>query len=113
MFRNRGELAEGWYDPATLKRAQENANQVEPFSGGGRPSPEYNRGRAADNEATKEIPTADDDGADEDDDDYGPSLPQPGSLRGTAQSGPTIPNMQDLDLKRGECPWFFGFDYPS
>ncbi|KAK5800008.1 hypothetical protein VI817_002220 [Penicillium citrinum] len=97
---NRGELAEGWYDPATLKRAQDNANQAEPFSGGGRPSPDYNRGRSADNEATGEIPTAEDDEADEDDDEYGPTLPRPGSVRGAAYSGPTIPNMQDLELKR-------------
>lgn len=76
---------------------------MQPYSGGGRASPEYNRGRPTDNEASGELPTAEDNDDDEDDDEYGPTLPGPGSMRGTAHSGPTIPNMQDLDLKRGEC----------
>ncbi|KAJ5104030.1 hypothetical protein N7532_004559 [Penicillium argentinense] len=97
---NRGELAEGWYDPATLKRAQENAAEyAQQDPDRERASPDYNRDQSAEKgkEAGSEIPTAEDDG---DDDDYGPALPQPGSMRAMAHPGPTIPNMQDLDLKR-------------
>ncbi|KAJ5750059.1 hypothetical protein N7533_007087 [Penicillium manginii] len=96
---NRGELAEGWYDPATLKRARENSDQAQSYSGGGRASPEYNQGRPADNEGARELPTAENDDED-DDDEYGPTLPHPGSMGGHYRPGPTIPNMQDLDLKR-------------
>lgn len=95
---NRGELAEGWYDPATLKRAQENANQAQPYSCGGRASPEYSYDRPADGKTAKESPTEEEE--DGDDDEYGPTLPHPGFMRGAARSGPTIPTMQNLDLKR-------------
>ncbi|KAJ5561528.1 hypothetical protein N7461_000289 [Penicillium sp. DV-2018c] len=96
---NRGELAEGWYDPATLAKARQNA-QEEPLAGpgGDRGSPEYNRGERGTREAAQDPPVAEDD--QDDDDEYGPSLPQGGSARGGSHLGPTIPNMQDLELKR-------------
>ena len=42
------------------------------------------------------------DGNEEDEDEYGPKLPRgPVTSRG-ALSGPTIPNIQDLELRRGK-----------
>ncbi|KAJ5382644.1 hypothetical protein N7517_000555 [Penicillium concentricum] len=97
---NRGELAEGWYDPVTLDKARKNAEQ-EPEAGvrGGRESPDYTQGERAAAKAPQNPPIDDNDDDDEDDE-YGPSLPQPGSGRGGAQAGPAIPTMQDLELKR-------------
>jgi hypothetical protein len=44
----------------------------------------------------------DDEEEEEEEEEYGPTLPVPGSVRDVTYSGPTIPNMQDLELKRGE-----------
>ncbi|KAJ5808202.1 hypothetical protein N7474_009471 [Penicillium riverlandense] len=95
---NRGELAEGWYDPATLDKARKSAAE--------QPMPGPSRGRAASSDYTKggteapERPA----GEDDEDEDYGPALPHSGLEgrygRGAPHSGPTIPNMQDLELKR-------------
>jgi hypothetical protein len=46
------------------------------------------------------VPQAGDD--EDDEEEYGPTLPVPGSARDVTYSGPTIPNMQDLELKRGK-----------
>lgn len=89
--RNRGELAEGWYDPATLEKARRSAAE-QPSSDRPRASPDYGRAGPA-----EEVPTAEDD----EDEDYGPMLPDPNSMREVTHSGPTIPSMQDLELKRG------------
>ncbi|EKV05847.1 peroxisomal membrane anchor protein conserved region-domain-containing protein [Penicillium digitatum] len=96
---NRGELAEGWYDPVTLDKARRSAEE-EPAAGprGGRESPDYTRGQRATGKAPRDPPVGNDD--EDDDDEYGPSLPQAGSGRGGPQVGPTIPTMQDLELKR-------------
>ena len=88
-MRNRGELAEGWYDPATLERAQASAVSNSTIGGSGRSrrqSPEYNR----------QIESSDDDGP-------GPALPSGKDLnhQGNKRSGPAIPNLQDLELQRG------------
>ncbi|KAJ5950687.1 uncharacterized protein N7479_009100 [Penicillium vulpinum] len=94
---NRGELAEGWYDPITLDKARKNAEQeLEAHPRDGRESPDYTQGERATGEAPQNPPVGDDD----DEDEYGPSLPQPGSGRGGPQAGPAIPTMQDLELKR-------------
>lgn len=89
--RNRGELAEGWYDPATLEKARRNAAD-QPLAEQPRASPEY--GRAG----REELPTAEEDEEEE----YGPTLPHPNSMREVTHSGPTIPSMQDLSLQRGK-----------
>ena len=97
MRRNRGELAEGWYDPATLERARKNAMEYQATAPDqGRAPPEYAQGGDV-----RGSPTAAD-GEDDDDDDYGPTLPHPDLARGAVHSGPTIPNMQDIELKRGK-----------
>ncbi|CAG8948480.1 unnamed protein product [Penicillium salamii] len=89
---NRGELAEGWYDPATLDRARQNFEP--PVEDKGRESPDYTQGEGATGSAAQETQPEEDD-----DDEYGPTLPQPGSAR-VGFMGPTIPRMQDLELKR-------------
>ncbi|OOQ91790.1 hypothetical protein PEBR_09509 [Penicillium brasilianum] len=93
---NHGELAEGWYDPATLERARQSAAEYQPGPTE-RASPEYGRGESSRNTGAAAQPAGDDD---EDDEEYGPTLPVPGSIRDVTHSGPTIPNMQDLELKR-------------
>jgi hypothetical protein len=98
--RNRGELAEGWYEPATLEKARQNAAEQR-IMDRERASPDYARGGQAQSEDVLDPPPAEDD---EDDDDYGPKMPHPGSHRATARSGPAIPNMQDLELRRGKHP---------
>lgn len=71
--------------------------------------PGPSRGRAASPDYTKGGTEALEHPADEDDEDedYGPALPHSGLESGrygwgAPHSGPTIPNMQDLELKRGK-----------
>ena len=91
-MRNRGELAEGWYDPATLQKAKASAatHQEENISRKRkRGSPVYD-GTGSQDEAS-------------DEDEVGPApmgRPMQGYNRG-ARSGPAIPNMQDLEMRRG------------
>lgn len=66
-----------------------------------RGSPDYTRGEQREMVDNTSPPTAEEDD-DEDDDEYGPTLPHPNSGRGYMQSGPTIPRLQDLELKRGK-----------
>ncbi|KAL4928417.1 uncharacterized protein BDV17DRAFT_264171 [Aspergillus undulatus] len=90
---NRGELAEGWYDPATLEKAR-SADVPAPAARDshrdvGRESQQHIVPSAGDN---------DEDVGEDDDDEYGP---MPLSSRGGGRApGPAIPNMQDLELKR-------------
>ncbi|KAL3466630.1 hypothetical protein BJX64DRAFT_249509 [Aspergillus heterothallicus] len=96
---NRGELAEGWYDPSTLAKAQTSISAAGPS----RDSPTY---RISAGEPKGERSPMRDDGVDgdgkdhDDDDEYGP-MPDYGSLSrgGGPIAGPTIPNMQDLELR--------------
>lgn len=98
FLRNRGELAEGWYDPSTLKKAKERSTEDPPNTvevdnarqSRRRNSPDYREG-GADREEEEEV--------DDEDDDYGPSLPGLGKGKGR-RAGPGIPNVQDLQVKR-------------
>lgn len=123
-LRNRGELAEGWYDPETLEKAISNAHT---FSLAAlRSSPVYSdgadeRGRKsqsassppprssssssspARNRQINDDESVDAD-ADEDEDLYGPSLPSNSLTTTTTTSnayrrGPTNPSLQDIKLK--------------
>ncbi|KAF7592504.1 hypothetical protein BBP40_012794 [Aspergillus hancockii] len=103
---NRGELAEGWYDPSTLEKARMNA-QEESLAGRGRESPVYDRevGSRQGGDDPDEEERDDDDDDDDDDDEYGPVLPGHGGVsryegRPGQSSGPTIPTMQDLELRK-------------
>jgi len=83
---NRGELAEGWYDPKTKERADERALEM-----GAQPQ--------TTREPLPQRPTSTPqdqqlEAADEDDDDFGPALP-PGQ-----KLGPSVPSMQDLQHRQ-------------
>lgn len=95
-MRNRGELAEGWYDPATLRKAQASAATTSLSS----PLP-----------LSKRVKTeVQDEGSD--DDAVGPALPHNyiTTYKAGMRSGPAIPNFQDLELKRGEiCLYYTHF----
>lgn len=101
-MRNRGELSEGWYDPSTLRKAQESAREYEeeiaresnpvqsnePSSSLSQREPEQN-----DHEVEGD--------GDDSDDSMGPTLPGEINKSGRNRPGPSIPNMEDLELRRG------------
>ncbi|KAJ5239820.1 hypothetical protein N7468_004439 [Penicillium chermesinum] len=94
---NRGELAEGWYDPATLERARQAASE-QPRASTMRPdSPDYTLGGRPQETDRSAQPRSEDE---DEDDEYGPKLPNSGYTRQVAHSGPTMPNTQDIELKR-------------
>lgn len=87
---NRGELAEGWYDPATKTRADQprESPQADYDDHGPRESPGY----------TPDPKDPERKDEDSDDASIGPTLP---GTRGTGKSvGPTIPTFDDLALHR-------------
>ena len=93
FVRNRGDLAEGWYDPATLQKAQGSAasasNIAEPerrLQG----SPHYGSPAGAEESSEEEL--------------VGPALPGQdiSTHRSNKRAGPAIPNLQDLELRRGQ-----------
>ena len=91
-MRNRGKLAEGWYGPQMFEKAE--AFMSGSPTGISKPS-EKTLGRAQGDRH---------DSGSSEDDILGPALPG-GSIAtagGNRQSGPTIPNQQDLALQRGE-----------
>lgn len=63
-----------------------------------RASPKYGRGESSRHAGAG----AGDDDDEEEEEEFGPTLPIPGSARDLTHSGPTIPTMQDLELKRGK-----------
>ncbi|KAL8992001.1 MAG: hypothetical protein Q9169_007457, partial [Polycauliona sp. 2 TL-2023] len=86
---NRGELAEGWYDPQTLVKARSSAN--DPIRS---PRPSIPTQASHDNITE-----------DDDDDGYGPALPSKsdqslGRARPPKHSGPSIPSLQDLEYQK-------------
>lgn len=98
---NRGELAEGWYDPdlfsrvvaenppaALKKRAPEDVDE--------RASHELEASVDEKEAKGKRLPSDDEDDENEGDD-YGPTLPSAGS--GGRVMGPGIPSLQDLSLR--------------
>ena len=95
FVRNRGELAEGWYDPATLQKAQASAASnaaVSESQRRPRASPSYGSpGRTEESS---------------DEDSVGPSMPG-GDIKhykSGKKPGPAIPNLQDLELRKGMAP---------
>ena len=94
--RNRGELAEGWYDPATLQKAQASAssNIVDTeYQSRRRDVPNYDSPKRAEESSDEDI--------------VGPTMPDSQTnVHGTERrSGPAIPNLQDLELQRGMASW--------
>ncbi|EEA27135.1 conserved hypothetical protein [Talaromyces marneffei ATCC 18224] len=105
---NRGELAEGWYDSATFEKAKGSLNDIRTAH-----NREMNKslnqvGQLSDNDDMGnnkgDVPMAenDDDNGD-DEEDYGPRLPSGGVTSRGALFGPTIPNIQDLELRREQA----------
>ena len=109
---NRGELAEGWYEPAMflrVVRAAALAGAADPVVAPGVglgislgdaapfPTPPLSGRSAADSGIAM---TDDDSGpaADDDDDGWGPALPGAGGA--AARQGPAIPGLRDLDERR-------------
>ena len=93
FVRNRGELAEGWYDPSTLRKALAPAISSPTATTS---CHTRNQKQSKQTEAEQDVETSDDDLV-------GPSLPNTDvSARTTAtKRGPTIANLQDLELQRG------------
>ena len=92
FLRNRGELAEGWYEPATLRKAQASAAASSAPAGlptSRRTQPHRKIGGDADESS--------------DDDVVGPALPsdQSAAQQARNKSGPLMPNLDDLELQRG------------
>ncbi|TVY76078.1 Uncharacterized protein LSUE1_G005435 [Lachnellula suecica] len=93
---NRGELSEGWYDPSTLQKAiKSTEEEPEPKSGNAQLNPSTS---GAPRRAHPEARKAGDDS--DSDDSIGPTLPGQESRSRGDRMGPSIPNMQDLELKR-------------
>ncbi|KAL9112119.1 MAG: hypothetical protein Q9227_003496 [Pyrenula ochraceoflavens] len=90
---NRGELAEGWYDPKTLQRALD-----EPPSQS-RPSPPK-RTSSQERTASRQKPKHEGPSSNEDEDDYGPPVPHHQTHPSSHLHGPKPANTQDLLLKR-------------
>ncbi|TVY33280.1 Uncharacterized protein LSUB1_G005868 [Lachnellula subtilissima] len=91
---NRGELSEGWYDPSTLQKAVQSAQDE--------PAPHYEERKPERPRETHREPSEEQRSGNESesDDEIGPTLPgQEGKSR-AGRMGPSIPNMQDLELKR-------------
>ena len=93
LVRNRGELAEGWYDPATLQKAKASTvsqDREDRMKNDRRPPPAPHSAKEANKQS--------------DEDEIGPApfiRPNPRDSR-HSRSGPAIPSMQDLELRRGQ-----------
>jgi hypothetical protein len=75
--RNEGELAEGWYDPETKRKADMRARDEERAER-----------RAQNND-------------DEDSDEIGPEIPDHDAGGGSSRAGPAMPKTHDLEYRRG------------
>ena len=88
-------LAEGWYDPATLQKAQasvaSNVDRAEPQYRR-RGSPSYGPAVGIYNSSDEDL--------------VGPTLPGGDVIarRAGKRPGPAIPNLQDLELRKGNSP---------
>lgn len=119
-MRNRGELAEGWYDPSTLEKARtsSNSHRASPPVRDRTRSPSEPAPRTRDESmgetsgSRMDLDRVEDyEDEDEDEESYGPRLPQQQQqLSNTrdsnprnqyGKSGPTIPKTEDLQIQRG------------
>jgi hypothetical protein len=99
--RNRGELAEGWYDPATLQKAQQSeptlADNARASMRGQMPRSPVKSTNISPRAMRREVILEESDS----DESVGPALPGQDARSRRNRVGPSIPNMQDLELKRG------------
>lgn len=93
---NRGEHAEGWYDPDLFSRVLDMNPMPALKKDRGHESPRAECGaeESADDEPTRRIGLESDD----DEEDYGPTLPNSGAV-GERRMGPGVPSFQDLSLR--------------
>lgn len=99
-MRNRGELAEGWYDPATLQKAQASAAFNPPTIASqtlARDSPVQSSQSRGDESSEDDV--------------VGPAIPDSklSVYKASRKSGPAIPDFQDLELQRGKYPLVYLF----
>ncbi|THV48182.1 hypothetical protein BGAL_0263g00120 [Botrytis galanthina] len=100
---NRGELSEGWYDPSTLRKAQESAREYEeeiaresnPVQSN---EPSSSLSQREPEQKDHEVEVEGD--GDDSDDSMGPTLPGEINKSRRNRPGPSIPNMEDLELRR-------------
>jgi hypothetical protein len=95
-LRNRGELSEGWYDPSTFQKAVQSATEP-PTSRIRDENPDLNP-RGSHLEQQREVEG--DLHHSDSEDSIGPSLPSQEGRSRASRMGPSIPGMQDLELKR-------------
>lgn len=110
-LRNRGELSEGWYDPSTLQKAVASAAEFGDDSRDRAPIPQRPREgkepvpvreqRSTEAEISRGVDGGN--SVSDSDDSVGPALPGQENRSRRSRTGPSIPNMQDLELKRGNC----------
>ena len=94
-LRNRGELSEGWYDPTTFQKAvQSDANESRQSIHERQASPPQIKN------TTMQPGTRAEEESDSDDS-IGPALPGREGISRSRRAGPSIPNMDDVELKRG------------
>jgi hypothetical protein len=104
MRRNDGKLAEGWYDPQTLEKAIESSNTT--LSANSKPTSNTRSGRSAAqtgrSRAGEPRYAGQNEEPDDNDDEFGPTLPQHELSKTTNSSkpGPSIPKLQDLQHAR-------------
>lgn len=100
---NRGELAEGWYDPNTLQKAIDSSRIAAEAEGHGaatrwsdharRPSPDYGAVAAT-------AGSSHDMDVEDSEDEFGPAaLPGQASMR-ASRAGPAVPRLEDLELQK-------------
>jgi len=96
-MRNRGEISEGYYDPSMLQRAQQSGTEPAPES---KPRPKRGEPPGITKlSRSTHVPVNDNDDSGSDDS-IGPTLPEQNSRSRSSRLGPSIPNKDDLDLKR-------------
>lgn len=91
-------MSEGWYDPSTLQRTVA-AFQEESASRDNIPR-EVSRQAESPKSARRDQVSEGEQESESDDDDMGPTLPGQDKASRRNRPGPSIPNMQDLELKR-------------
>ncbi|EJP65510.1 RNA helicase HEL117 [Beauveria bassiana ARSEF 2860] len=92
---NRGELAEGWYDPDMFQRIVASHQEEEAENQARDEPPRQNRRDSSAEGHRQGAAHADD----QDDSDYGPALPSSSSARASRRVGVTIPSIDDLALR--------------
>ncbi|KAI5202787.1 hypothetical protein E4T39_04442 [Aureobasidium subglaciale] len=91
LTRNRGELAEGWYDPVTKEKADRAAPEARTSRRSPSPDVQHRPQQQQQQHAAPNQPVA---SHDDSEDEYGPSLPTT-----LSRVGPKIPSMQDLQYR--------------